>query len=139
MRNFSFLLSLALVALGSATAKAGDFDGSKPLLCAVTEAIECGPLECQRIQLELLNLPSFLHIDFEAKRISGRAPDGVERSTAIERLSRLDDAVVLQGVEARAWSLLIRHQTGGLTLSASGADAGFVIFGACTARSGAGR
>ncbi len=44
---------------------AADFDGSKPLACAIVEAIECVPGEgCIKGWAEDLNLPRFLTVDF---------------------------------------------------------------------------
>ena len=38
---------------------------------------------------------------------------------------------MLQGIEIRGWSMVITEKTGKLTLTASGDDEAFVLFGAC--------
>ncbi|MEE8415372.1 MAG: hypothetical protein V3S05_03795, partial [Desulfobacterales bacterium] len=58
---------------------------------------------------------------------------GSIRTTKIRNLERLDNRLILQGIQSgRAWSMVINVTTGKVTLSASDEQAGFVIFGACT-------
>ena len=55
------------------------------------------------------------------------------RTTKIRNLERLDNSLILQGIQnGRAWSMIINVTTGKVTLSASDEQAGFAIFGACT-------
>ncbi len=66
---------------------AGDFDGSKPLLCAVIETFECGPGgECQRGTAESIDIPQFLKISFEKKAISSTPESGQVRTTKIKNM-----------------------------------------------------
>ena len=61
---FLVLLGIPLGAL------AGDFDGSKPLLCAVKKAFECTAADgCQERTVESVNIPQFLQIDVEQKKL----------------------------------------------------------------------
>jgi len=56
---------------------AGDFDGSKPLICAVIDIVECGPGgECQKVSPETVNVPRFVRLNFEEKQIQATQPDG---------------------------------------------------------------
>jgi hypothetical protein len=114
---------------------AGDFDGSKPLLCAVTEALECGPDgECRRESAEEVNIPQFLRIDFKKKTISGTLESGEVRTAKIENMARSDGKLILQGVQnGKGWSMVITEATGKMTVTASDDRAGFVVFGACIA------
>ena len=120
---------------------AGDFDGSKPLLCATIEVIECVPVEgCDRVTPEAANLPRFLIINFKDKKIV--APRGSEtgRTTAIERLEHIDGKLIIEGAEdgvegirdGLGWSMAINEESGDMVLTASGDRVGFVVFGACT-------
>ena len=120
---------------------AGDFDGSKPLLCALIEVIECIPVEgCDRVTPEAANLPKFLAINFEEKKIV--VPHGSQkgRTTAIERLEHIDGKLIIQGAEdgvegvrdGMGWSMAINQESGDMVLTASGDKVGFVVFGACT-------
>jgi len=57
-----FAVCLGVTAPGFA--RAADFDGSHKLLCAPTDAIQCeGAGECERAEVEDLNIPKFLTIE----------------------------------------------------------------------------
>ena len=113
---------------------AGDFDGSKPLICALIETHECvvGE-ECQRGLPSNIDVPQFLKLDFKKKMISGTTEDGESRTASIESMTRLEGNLILQGVQnGRAWSMVINESTGKCIISASDDTAGFIVFGACT-------
>lgn len=121
--------SLSLAAL----AGAADFDGSKTLLCAPGEAIDCAPGgRCVQSSPEQLDVPRFITVDFGAKRLSGKTADGV-RHTSIQNVQSLDGKRILQGAEGgRGWSIVIDEQTGGMSAAVADQSAGFLVFGACT-------
>ncbi|MGD9080372.1 MAG: hypothetical protein PVG96_13580 [Desulfobacterales bacterium] len=132
------LISIWLI---STAAMAGNFDGSKELICAVIDITECGPGgKCQQVSAEDVGIPRFLKIDFKKKEISATHADGSKRSTMIERSEKVDGKLIIQGAEdgiegvrdGLGWSLAIAEDTGKTVLTASGDDVGFVIFGACT-------
>jgi 6-phosphogluconate dehydrogenase len=136
-----FGLTLALVGLTAFPAVAGDFDGSKELICAVMDLVECQPGgKCQQVTAEDVGIPRFLKINFKEKNISAIQADGSKRSTAIENFEKIDGKVIIQGAEdgiegvrdGVGWSLAIAEETGKTVLTASGDEVGFVIFGACT-------
>ena len=136
-----FGLTIAFVGLIAFPAVAGDFDGTKPLICAVMDLIECQPGgKCQQVTAEDVGIPHFLKINFKEKKISATHPDGSTRSTAIENFEKIDGKIIIQGAEdgvegvrdGVGWSLAIAEETGKTVLTASGDDVGFVIFGACT-------
>ena len=124
------LLSIFLPLTGSA----GDFDGSKPLLCSVIEEFDCSPgEECLTGSPQSINIPQFLRIDFKEKVITGKRGDGKVRSTAIRNLERVDGKMILQGIQnGKAWSMVITEATGQMTITAADDQVGFVVFGACT-------
>ncbi len=132
-------LALALVAAGSLSlahaAGAGDFDGSKTLLCVPGEAIDCLPRgDCQQRSPEEVGIPRFITVDIRAKRLSGKTADG-EQHTAIQNVHSIDGKQILQGAEGgRGWSIVIDEQTGDMTASIADQSAGFLLFGACTPR-----
>ena len=122
-------------------ALAGDFDGSKPLLCAVKKAFECTAADgCQERTVESVNIPQFLQIDVEQKKITAHDGRGKGRNTEIERIEHIDGKLMIQGAEdgvenvrdGLSWSLSVSEETGRMTLTASGDELGFVVFGACT-------
>ena len=132
------LISIWLI---STAAMAGNFDGSKELICAVIDITECGPGgKCQQVSAEDVGIPRFLKIDFKKKEISATHADGTQRSTTIERSEKVDGKLIIQGAEdgiegvrdGLGWSLAIAEDTGKTVLTASGDEVGFVIFGACT-------
>ncbi len=126
-----FILGLIMI---PGVVLAGDFDGSKPLICAVIETFECAPGdECQRGGNKYTGIPRFLRIDFKEKKIRRSMKDGKARTTQIERMTRVGGKLILQGIEeGKAWSMLITEDKGKMTVVASDGQIGFIIFGACT-------
>ena len=134
-------LAVAIGCLFSVPASAGDFDGSKELLCAVMDIIECVPGgKCMEVTSEEVGIPTFLRTNFKDKKLSATFADGTKRISPIVNLKKIDGKVFLQGAEdgiegARdglAWSLAIDEQDGKMVLTASGHAVGFAMFGACT-------
>ena len=120
---------------------AGDFDGSKPLLCAVIDIVECGSGgKCQQVTAEDVGIPRFLKVNFKKKTITATQASGNKKSTTIKNSEHIDGKLILQGAEdgiegvrdGVGWSIAIAEDTGNMVLSASGDDVGFVVFGACT-------
>ena len=136
-----FGLTLMIICMFSLPALAGDFDGSKPLICAVMDLVECQPGgKCQQVTAEDVGIPHFWKINFKEKKISAIHADGSKRSTTIENFEKIDGKLIIQGAEdgiegvrdGVGWSLAISEETGKTVLTASGDEVGFVIFGACT-------
>lgn len=130
------ILALLLISGLPSHVLAGDFDGSRPLLCAVIETIECTPDgECLRGEAESIDMPAFLKIDFAKKTISGTRQDGTVRNTEIKTMERVDGNLILQGVQnGKAWTMVISEATGKATITAADNQVGFVVFGACISR-----
>jgi hypothetical protein len=134
-------LMVIVICIFPLTAVAGNFDGSKELICSVMDIVECGPGgKCRKVTAEEAGIPYFFKINFKDKKISATHADGSNRVTAIERLEKVDNKVIIQGAEEAledvrdgvGWSAAIGEDTGKMVLTASGDDVGFVIFGACT-------
>lgn len=126
----AIVLALALC-IGPASASLAAFDGSKPFLCAITEAVECDDDGvCERGSAEDINAPAFIQIDVKSGRI--REHGGGSRSTEIQSHQRMGGRLILQGVQERAWSVSISEETGDMTMTAAGDRHGIVVFGACT-------
>ncbi len=134
-RLLTIILGLGLAAPGFAAAS--DFDGSHNLLCAPTDAMQCeGAGECNRKEVELLNMAKFLYVDFKAKRIRGTI-EGItsEETSSIQNLQKLEGVTLVQGAEnGRGWSLVVDKGTGDMTLAIAGDDVAFVLFGVCQPR-----
>jgi hypothetical protein len=127
----SWVAAVLLVAAGT-PARAGDFDGSKTLLCAPSDAQHCTPTSpCERVVLSEVDVPAFIRVRFDKKRLESIGPE--PRTSAIENQRVADGQTILQGAElGRAWSLLVDHATGRMSASAADAEGAFVLFGACT-------
>ena len=119
----------ALVLMMSGAAAAGDFDGSKLLICAPVEAMDCGPGEgCSKERPEDIGAPNFLRIDFANKVIVGP-----KQTTPILVMDKSDDQILLQGKElGYAWTLVLAQESGTLTATLVNHEAAFVLFGSCT-------
>lgn len=128
------VVGLALAGLVLSAAAAGNYDGSKPLLCSTIVAVECGlDGECVRGSAELIDAPQFFRIDFDAKEVhtSKRAEEG--KVSRFHSLQALDDRLVLQGIDnGLGWSMVISADDGKMDVSAAGDEVGFLLFGACT-------
>ena len=134
-------LILMMICMFSFAAFAGDFDGSKPMICAVMDIVECQPGgKCQQITAEEASIPNFFKINVKNKKISGVLADGSKRITQIEHIEKVDGKVIIQGAEdgvegvrdGVGWSGAIAEDTGKMVVTASGDEVGFVMFGACT-------
>lgn len=127
-------LSQILLFVGIATCSTGilasDFDGSRPLVCAIVEVQDCGVDDnCARVDPEFVNLPNIFRVNFEAKEMSSG-----ERKTAITHVSTGEGNTVLLGTSEnhnKAYSLLLSQDSGKFTGSISADNYGFVLFGSC--------
>jgi len=134
------ILALAIVCAAAIPVSAGDFDGSKPLLCSVISITECTPDGgCGGMTLQNAGLPQFLRVDFQARSVTAAGPGDGTPPSAIERMERVDGKLILQGAEdgfegvrdGVGWTTAISEETGRAILTASGEEVAFVVFGAC--------
>lgn len=128
--NFVRLATAFAAAFVLATpASAGDFDGSKRLICATVEARDCVPgEECFRGLPQDVGAPSFVHIDFENKSLIGP-----HRTTPILYLEKGERQLLLQGTElGYAWVFALDQTNGRFSASLTNHDGAFVLFGSCT-------
>jgi hypothetical protein len=110
-------------------AAAGDFDGSKLLICAPVEAMDCGPGEgCAKERPEDVGAPNFLRID-----VANNVIVGPKQTTPILLMDKSDDQLLLQGKElGYAWTLVLDQESGTMTVTLVNREAAFVLFGPCT-------
>lgn len=118
---------------------AGDFDGSRPLLCSVISVIESTPSENRSVSAESIGLPQFIMIDSAKMKIWPAMDKEGKKTSEIKRLDHVGGNLILQGVdegidkkrEAVSWTATVSEETGKFVLTAAGDQVGFVIFGAC--------
>ena len=139
----AFIAFVLISAAAPLAAQAADFDGSKPLLCAVISISECTPNDgCQKTTLEETRMPQFLKVDVPNKTIRPAPSIEGRKPTQIERMERVEGKLILQGAEdgdekvhdGLGWTAAISEETGRFILSASGEEVAFVVFGACIAQ-----
>ncbi len=124
---------LACLALASPASAAGKYDGSVPMLCAVTAMSECEANgQCLRsAPQEGNNLPTFLRVDVKGRTLT--ANDGSGRKTEIKAAGIVDGQLMLQGIEnGKAWNMVIGLETGKWGGAVVEDDGSFAVFGACT-------
>ena len=118
---------LALIIFG--TASAGDFDGSKLLICAPVEAMDCASgEECLKERPEDIGAPNFLRIDFAQKALVGP-----KQTTPILFMDKSDTQILLQGKEhGYGWTLALDQESGTMTATLVNREGAVVLFGSCT-------
>lgn len=121
--------AIATACIIATPAFAGDFDGSKRLICATVEARDCVPgEECHGGRPDDIGAPAFLRIDFERKAIVGP-----KRTTPILLMEKNDRQMLLQGSEiGYAWAIALDQASGRFSASLTNLDGAFVLFGSCT-------
>ena len=136
MKKLLVIIIAGISLLCSGSVWAGDFDGSKPLICSVIQTVACPrDDEISKGTAEDVDLPQFFFIDFEKKLVTGKTSEGAVRETKIESMKHEDGKLILQGVQrGKAWSAVINEETGKAIIIGASDEAGFVVFAACTPR-----
>ncbi|HEU5190083.1 MAG TPA: hypothetical protein VFX14_10375 [Methylomirabilota bacterium] len=126
----ALLLIACTPALIGHAGAAGPYDGSKPLLCAVANVMECDDSgKCERhLNDDNDHSITFLRIDVGAKTVKAG-----NRMATVKAASNIDGALILQGGEnGRGWSATIAEDTGRMAAAIVDNDHTFSIFGGCT-------
>ncbi len=143
MKGITGLIVFAGTMLLNSVAMAGDFDGSKLLVCTNQQVNECVYGErCKMVAPMGVNLPNFFNVDVKKKVITGKHDGGLDASTPVERVEHLDGKLVLQGADdglpdvrdGMVWSMAIDETSGWMSLTAAGDGFAIVAFGACMVR-----
>ena len=111
------------------TAFSADFDGSKPLICAPVEAMDCVPVDdCTRGTPDNIGAPAFVRIDVTKKQVSGP-----RQTTPILFVEKSESRLLLQGTElGYGGTLVLDAASGKLTATLVDQTGVFVLFGSCT-------
>jgi hypothetical protein len=119
------------VLAGAAPALAADFDGTKPLICAVTTIMECDAGQCDRYAPEgtPAGAPRFIKVDVVTKEVTASAG----RKSTLGSIAHVDGRLILHGGEnGRGWTATIDEDTGEMSAGVIDKDHTFSLFGACT-------
>lgn len=138
MHHRKLLTALGLglsAALLSAGAAAAGVSGKTNLVCASIDVVACTKGNCIQGKAQTFEMPTFLFVDVKRKVVHGVDESGEEVASPVKNYQVTEKAIILQGFENdRGWTAGIDRKTGGLTLSLTGADVSFTIFGNCTER-----
>jgi hypothetical protein len=118
-----------LCLLAAVPVRAGDFDGSRLLICAPVQAFDCEPGEdCAKALPEEIGAPAFMRID-----VANKVVIGPKRTSPILLVDKSEGQLLLQGFElGYGWVIAIDQETGKLTGTLANHEDAFVLFGACT-------
>ena len=130
MKLFRYL-AMSAVALFAVTAWAADFDGSKPLTCTPTKALDClWGEQCDAVRPADIGAPASMRVDFAKKAVVGPV-----RSSKILAMDKSEDQIILQGKEGHfGWSIAINATSGEMTTTFVESDGAIVLFGTCTTK-----
>lgn len=125
-------MTIALaVTLFCTTAFALAADGSGRT-CSLNRAFECMSTGgCKEWTIQEMALPRFIRVDLDAKTIVSLDRSTQRPPTPIAAIERLEGMTVLYGSETRGWSMAIGDDSGALTLSISGDEEGYLVYGSC--------
>ena len=132
--RIGLVLPAVVVTVLSAVANADDVTGKSRLLCTPVQATYC--LEDGECAVDLpwnLNIPQFIEVDLDARKMSTTAASGENRATPIEHLKRVDGMIVFHGYEmGRAFRWVISESSGVVTAAVATEGMAVSVFGACT-------
>jgi len=125
------VLAGLIVAGAAGPAMAANYDGSKPLICAVSTIMECDAGQCDRYAPPdtPAGAPAFFKIDVPGKVVTASAG----RKSPLITNMHINGRLVIQGGEnGRGWSATIDEDTGVMSAAVVDEDHTFSLFGACT-------
>jgi len=127
----------------SPPASAGDFDGTKRLICATGKGMEYHRQGNQRtFNPESAGLPTKFFIFFDLRLILPDQDSVVQRRSKIKRMETIENKLILQGAEdgvegvddGVGWTMALNQESGLFVITASGGDLGYIVFGSCLAK-----
>lgn len=132
----ALLLGLGLSAtLLSAGTSAAGISGKNNLVCATVDVVACTSSSCMRGPGPTFDMPTFMFVDAGKKLVHATNEQGEEVASPINNYEITENSIILQGLEDhRGWTAGIDRKSGALTLSSTGADVNFIIFGNCIER-----
>jgi len=130
----TLVLAGALVLVGGTAARADDLTAQQRFLCTASQVTLCySDGDCDKGSAWDFDVPQFIEVDLQQKKLSTTKASGQSRTTPILNLQRDAGQIVLQGYEnKRAFSFLIDEKTGWMTVAVARRDIAVTVFGACT-------
>lgn len=128
MHRAAQLAGMALL-LATSAAQAGDFDGSKNLICAPVEVSDCVAVDgCTKTVPSEIGAPAFIRIDF-----GQQAMVGPNRTSPIKLTEKSEQQLLLMGTElGYGWTVVLDQASGEMTVTMTNGAGSFVFFGSCT-------
>jgi hypothetical protein len=122
-------LVAAGVLAAAGAAHAGDFDGSKNLICAPVQVNDCVPVDgCIKTVPGEVGAPAFIRIDFQQQTMVGP-----KRTSPIKLTEKSDDQLLLMGTELGfGWTVALDPDSGEMVVTMTNGAGSFVFFGSCT-------
>jgi hypothetical protein len=130
-RHYLLVLATTLI---SAEVLADNIAGVDRFLCSTLRATVCvADGNCATVAPADLNIPQFIEVDTKAKSLATTAASGENRRTTAALISRAEERLVMQGYEnGRAFSMLVREETGQASFASVADDRSVIVFAACT-------
>jgi hypothetical protein len=134
MRLAHLTIVVAFLGAASLGTRADDLTGQQKFLCTASQVTLCyTDGDCDKGSAWDFDVPQFIEVDLQQKRLSTTKASGQSRTTPIMSLQRDAGQIVLQGYEnKRAFSFLIDEKTGWVTVAIARRDVAVTVFGACT-------
>lgn len=129
MRTMLQFFCTALAAAFASSAPGADFDGSKRLICAPVQAMDCAiGQDCVTGLPDEIGAPPFMRIDFDKKTVSGS-----QRASPVRFMDKTDKQLLLQGTElGYAWTIAVDQSNGKMIVTLVDREGAFVFSGSCT-------
>ena len=129
------LCSAGATTLVSTAVSAAGMDGSRDIVCAVTNVVGCAEEgSCVQGSARSFDVPEFMILDAKKKVVRASYESGNKAVSPVKNIERSGDHLILQGVEnSRGWEISINTKSGRMSAAGVGDAISFLAFGACTA------
>jgi hypothetical protein len=135
MNEIARICSFMGLMIASAPLLAADFDGSKPMLCASLDVLECvDGRDCKMVAAGDVDAPQFITVDLKHESLE-LDNSGRPMSTQLRNRENLNGRLILQGVGTATglgWTFSVNEENGRFVITSAGDEVAFIIFGACT-------
>jgi hypothetical protein len=134
MRTSALILAICVCLLNRVTARAADFDGTKPFVCSLIHVVVCDRTgEVEKETAEGINLPQFFSIEVGKKMVTAKTSPDEGRQSPIDTVRHENGTLILEGVQlGKPWHAVINEETGKATITSTTESTAFVVFAACT-------